>query len=414
MKKTLLMIVLLLALPSFAIAQITLSLGSDTPAPSAARTHAVAAPRANFSASVLRGLAPFTTNFTSTSVNASSYLWRFGDGNTTNNTQANPSHTYSHPGTYSVTLTASSISGSTSTTKKNYIVVAANPNAPDLVPLNVWGSPSAQVGDTIDLTDTITNNGGMEADNFTVGIYLSQSSTVNPSQDPLLTYRIVQSLPPGGTSSGRGGASGGDGSYVIVPTIPSYIVPGSYYLAVVVDVADNIAELSPSGHTMVGTQQIEITGIPGNSNSQPDLTPVVIAPPAAWPGATGNISITVQNIGGAEATGFYVAFYASTSPTGPVNPNTDIFIGGANFDALGAGAYESQIANVCLPPPNPYPPPNSGATPNINVPPCIEIPSALSGGTFYIGVFVDPLNELVPVESSRTNNTIKSTYPTTF
>jgi len=41
--------------------------------------------------------------FTSTAVSASSYLWNFGDGNTS--TSANPSHTYAADGSYSVTLT---------------------------------------------------------------------------------------------------------------------------------------------------------------------------------------------------------------------------------------------------------------------------------------------------------------------
>ena len=51
----------------------------------------------------------FSTNllqaiFTNSTVGASSYLWDFGDGLTS--TFANPSHTYSSPGTYNVCLTA--------------------------------------------------------------------------------------------------------------------------------------------------------------------------------------------------------------------------------------------------------------------------------------------------------------------
>lgn len=378
MKKTLWILVLLLAVPSFVAAQgIWTTGGNTTPASTASP-----APKAAFSASVLNGRAPLATNFLNTSKNADSYLWHFGDGTTSN--EASPAHSYSHPGTYSVSLTASSISGSNSITRNNYIKVAVNPNAPDLVPVGVWGSPSAQVGDTIDLTDTIENIGGIEADNFTVGIYLSQNPTVDTSKDPLLTYRIVTSLPPGGISSVR------TPNYSIVPTIPSYIVPGLYYFAIVVDVANNIAELSKSNNAIVSTQQIEITGIPGNSNTKPDLTPVVIAPPHAWNSSGDDVSLTVENIGGAEATGFYIGFYASTTPTTPVDPSKDIFIGGKNFGALGAGAYESQIVGP------------------------IVTPSALSGGSYYIGAFVDPLNELSPVEASRANNTIKSTYQTTF
>lgn len=46
--------------------------------------------------------AGLTYTFTNTSSNASSYLWNFGDGNTS--TIQNPVHTYNNPGTYTVTL----------------------------------------------------------------------------------------------------------------------------------------------------------------------------------------------------------------------------------------------------------------------------------------------------------------------
>jgi len=57
-------------------------------------------PQAGFSFGV-NGL---TANFTNTSTSAGSYVWDFGDGNTS--TSPAPSHTYTDPGTYSVTLTA--------------------------------------------------------------------------------------------------------------------------------------------------------------------------------------------------------------------------------------------------------------------------------------------------------------------
>ncbi|MFH2096358.1 MAG: C25 family cysteine peptidase [Bacteroidota bacterium] len=48
--------------------------------------------------------APVTVTFTNNSTNATSYLWDFGDGNTS--TDENPVHTYTANGTYTVTLTA--------------------------------------------------------------------------------------------------------------------------------------------------------------------------------------------------------------------------------------------------------------------------------------------------------------------
>jgi len=48
--------------------------------------------------------APATINFTNTSVNATEYLWNFGDGETT--TETNPSHEYIKGGDYDVSLKA--------------------------------------------------------------------------------------------------------------------------------------------------------------------------------------------------------------------------------------------------------------------------------------------------------------------
>lgn len=50
------------------------------------------------------GCVPFTVQFTNNSINATSYQWNFGDGNTS--TSAAPSHTYTAPGTYYAKLTA--------------------------------------------------------------------------------------------------------------------------------------------------------------------------------------------------------------------------------------------------------------------------------------------------------------------
>lgn len=52
-----------------------------------------------------------TVTFTSTSQNATSYAWNFGDNNTS--PEENPVHTYSAPGTYNVSLSASNNCGTT-------------------------------------------------------------------------------------------------------------------------------------------------------------------------------------------------------------------------------------------------------------------------------------------------------------
>jgi len=87
-----------------------------------------AAPVADFQASPTAGSAPLTVNFTDLSSGATSWVWDLDLDGDTDSTQKNPSHVYSAAGTYSVKLTATNASGSSSKTRTGYIVVnPANP-----------------------------------------------------------------------------------------------------------------------------------------------------------------------------------------------------------------------------------------------------------------------------------------------
>ncbi len=83
---------------------------------------------ANFNANVTSGCAPLTVNFLDISgPNENSWHWNFGDG-TPVSTIYNPSHTYTTPGVYTVTLIASGTSGCIDTiVKTNYITVYGLP-----------------------------------------------------------------------------------------------------------------------------------------------------------------------------------------------------------------------------------------------------------------------------------------------
>lgn len=78
-------------------------------------------PTANFAASALVSCNG-DISFSDQSINgATSWLWDFGDGNTS--TQQNPTHTYQNEGTYTVTLTATNNFGSDAVSQNNYITV---------------------------------------------------------------------------------------------------------------------------------------------------------------------------------------------------------------------------------------------------------------------------------------------------
>ncbi|GAA3521905.1 hypothetical protein GCM10022393_40460 [Aquimarina addita] len=64
-----------------------------------------------------------TVDFNSTSINnVNTYLWNFGDGETS--TEQNPTHTYTDSGTYSITLTTSNSAGQDTRERNNFITIS--------------------------------------------------------------------------------------------------------------------------------------------------------------------------------------------------------------------------------------------------------------------------------------------------
>jgi PKD repeat protein len=92
-------------------------------------TSGTVAPVAAFSASPISGTAPLSVQFTDQSTNTpTSWSWTFGDGNTS--AVRNPSHTFTSPGSYTVTLTATNSEGSNSEEKTGYITITSGTVAP--------------------------------------------------------------------------------------------------------------------------------------------------------------------------------------------------------------------------------------------------------------------------------------------
>lgn len=85
----------------------------------------VTTPAADFNATPTSGTAPLTVNFNDASQYPNSWSWNFGDSATSAN--QNPTHTYSTPGYYTVSLTVTGPGGSDTETKNNYIQVNDQP-----------------------------------------------------------------------------------------------------------------------------------------------------------------------------------------------------------------------------------------------------------------------------------------------
>ena len=131
----------------------TNSTGSNSHTTTSAVTVAVPTPEVSFNISPSSGIVPFTVNFTDTTINSpTSWAWTFGDGATS--TLKNPSHSYTTPGTYNVTLNATNSTG-TGTHTTTSAVIASIP-AP-VASFNI--SPSSGTTPlTVNFTDTSTNS----------------------------------------------------------------------------------------------------------------------------------------------------------------------------------------------------------------------------------------------------------------
>jgi large repetitive protein len=86
-------------------------------------------PVADFSATPTSGTAPLTVQFTDTSTGSpATWLWDFGDGTT--GTDESPSHVYTSPGVYSITLTATNGAGTNTYSQPDAITVSSLTAAP--------------------------------------------------------------------------------------------------------------------------------------------------------------------------------------------------------------------------------------------------------------------------------------------
>lgn len=104
--------------------------------------------------------------FTDQSTNApTSWLWDFGDGNTS--TSQNPVHSYTGSGTFTVTLTATNAFGNDSETKTNYITVNLSGSTP--IPASctpVTGDGSLGFGITNVTFNTINKTSGDASEGY--------------------------------------------------------------------------------------------------------------------------------------------------------------------------------------------------------------------------------------------------------
>jgi PKD repeat protein len=127
-------------------------------------------------------LATIPVQFTNTSIGAFSYSWMFGDAANSTSTDENPTFAYSDPGTYTVSLTATSPFGSQTTTKE--VIIGGAPAAPENLYYIALGDEYIRslvldgTGTTNDILDVAGKGGvGIAYDDVNEKIYFTDFDT---------------------------------------------------------------------------------------------------------------------------------------------------------------------------------------------------------------------------------------------
>ena len=148
----------------------------------------VANPDAEFVPSRVEGCAPLTVDFVNISLSPTdpivSYVWNFGDGNTS--TAASPTHVYANAGEYTVTLTITTASGCQDTEIYQFIEVGTPPTA------NFMANPrTVCTGEDIQFIDLSNGTVDQWQWNFGDGSTSNQPNPVHGYND---TGRVAISL----------------------------------------------------------------------------------------------------------------------------------------------------------------------------------------------------------------------------
>ena len=132
-----------------------------------------------FSSNIQSGNGPTNIIFTDLSTGTpTSWLWNFGDGNTS--TAQNPSHTYSNRGTYTVSLRVSNSLSSNTLTKTGYITITRNAPVTSFTGTPTFGKKTLSVK----FTDTSKFNPTRWTWNF-------GDNTTSTLQNPTHNYAVA-------------------------------------------------------------------------------------------------------------------------------------------------------------------------------------------------------------------------------
>jgi PKD repeat protein len=294
----------------------------------------VSPPVANFAGTPTSGTAPLPVTFTDLSTNSPTvWQWSFGDG--TFSGIQNPSHTYSAPGNYTVSLTASNAGGSNTQTRTNYIRVSAAMVTPPVA--SFTGTPTSGVAPLIvTFTDTSTNTPTLWQWTFGDG---GTSTTRNPSHTYLAPGTYTVSL----TASNAGGSNTSTRTNYITVTGTGGIAPVANFSgtprngkAPLTVVFTDLSANSPTSWTWSFGD-----GSPVNASVQnPVHTYATVG--------TYTVSLTASNAFGSNTTtktGYITVTNATGSKIGVFRPSTHMYYRDYNGNGAWDGAVIDRVSN---------------------------------------------------------------------
>ncbi|MCK4626818.1 MAG: hypothetical protein KAV00_16015, partial [Phycisphaerae bacterium] len=211
----------------------------------------------------------------------------------------------------------------------------------------------------------IRNGGTADAGGFWVDVYLSDNDIISTSD------RFLGDVWVSGVTAGS--YAGAD---LYWATFPGGVPLGVYYVGIIIDSTNNVAESNEGNNTGVDLDDyLTVIG-------QPDLyddgdwyngfSPITIEHGQTW-----SAWLDVRNGGTADAGGFYVDFYASTNN---IISTGDYFIDDVWVSGVTAGSY-------------------------VDVDLSTNFPTSIPLGDYYVGAIIDSTNSVS--ESDEGNNTVE-------
>jgi uncharacterized repeat protein (TIGR01451 family) len=235
---------------------------------------------------------------------------------------------------------------------------------PDLVESAVSSSPSAVFpGETLDVTDTVMNQGGGMAGSSTSSYYLSVDTTRGSGDVPLGTRSIGALLPMGGIQG------------TVAVTVPVFTTPGYYYLLACADDPGSVSESDEANNCRASAGKVQVP------DGLPDLMETSISIPmsAAFPGGALEVTDTMVNYGTGMAGSSTTRYYLSLDTT---KSSGDVLIGSRSVGALlPTGGLQGTVS--------------------------VTVPAYTAAGTYYVLACADDLGAVL--ESDETNNCLAYT-----